>query len=331
MTIHRWARWGNLGLALLLSLILLWLWWGLEGDVAQASTLKQGGPPILGEHCVDVGPPGLPLPPPDWCGCVWGTVYVNGQPQAGVTVTLAHADLTISFVTGVYTNWTGPHFALDGRSVGAVYGDWLTVTAVYSEQEVSRVYRAFPQTPTREQQVNLVFPEATGAPPTVLTAAATVTGTWLALSGAGADNDEGGAAILGYEWRSELDGVVAVSTTALLPLADLTPGPQTFTLRLQDDEGAWSVPLTRTAWVGIVTPRKSRSPVQRSASWMPFIPSAPRSARPRRPSPSPTLGKPPTRRRWSTSSRRSAIRNRSPGACRGSRRSGSRPPMPVAR
>lgn len=252
MTIHRWARWGNLGLALLLSLILLWLWWGLEGDVAQASTLKQGGPPILGEHCVDVGP--LPLPPADWCGCVWGAVYVNGQPQAGAVVTLARAGLTAVFTTGLYADWPAPYFALDGRGVGAVYGDWLTVTAAYSGQTVSRVYRAFPQAPAQEQWVNLVFPEAAGAPPTALDATAAVTGTRLMLNGAGVDNDEGGAAMVGYEWWLERDGVVATTATALLPLAQLTGGFQTVVLRTLDDEGAWSAPLTRTAWVGVVTP-----------------------------------------------------------------------------
>ncbi|MCP4537502.1 MAG: DUF11 domain-containing protein [Chloroflexi bacterium] len=201
-------------------------------------------PPILGEHCGDVGP--LPSPiPSDWCGCVWGAVYVEGIPMDGVTVTLSYAGSAITFVTTDFY-WDEPYYALDGHWLGASYGDLVTLTAMYNGQTITRTYRTFPNPVTKEQQINLIFPDAAGSPPSVTAAEATYPHLgYVQLVAKGVDNDENGDIILGHEWLSDQDGVIGTEPTVTLPIADLTAAAHTLNLRVQDDEGEWSIPVTR--------------------------------------------------------------------------------------
>ncbi|MCP4538977.1 MAG: PKD domain-containing protein [Chloroflexi bacterium] len=239
-------------LSALLSVIVgcLTCWFLFSNIAIQAQPLD---PPILGEHCGDVGVLPDPLPI-SWCGCVWGAVYVDGNPTAGVTVTLIRARDVITFVT-TDTYWDQPLYALDGNWIGASYGDAMTVTAAYGGQVVSRTYRAFPNPATLEQQVNLIFPEATGNPPTVISAEVMFPYLgYVQFVAEGIDDDEGGATIVGYEWHSDQDGIIGTEPTVTLPIADLTTAAHTLDLRVQDDEGEWSAPAIRSLPLHLLHP-----------------------------------------------------------------------------
>jgi hypothetical protein len=93
-----------------------------------------------------------------------------------------------------------------------------------------------------------------GAAPTawidVPAAPVTVTGgTTLALRGGGADGDEGGARVVAWDWSSSRDGPLCTAVACALPHALFTPGSHLIALRVQDDEGVWSVPVVEAVWV----------------------------------------------------------------------------------
>lgn len=194
--------------------------------------------PPLGEHCTDIGP--LPPPPEDWCGCVWGMVYVQGQPVSGITVTLSLADYSYSMTT---IQGDEPFFAIDGRLVMATVGSPMTLTATYNDLMITRVYHALPDPVTMEQQVNLIFPQSGGNAPTAVLNSIIAQIDRAMFDGSGLDNDEGGSQILGYEWASNLDGVIGTEANVNIPLAVLTQDLHTISLRVQDDEGQWSMPV----------------------------------------------------------------------------------------
>jgi hypothetical protein len=74
-------------------------------------------------------------------------------------------------------------------------------------------------------------------------------GATLTLSGQGVDGDEGGAGIVSWDWSSSLDGPLCTSPSCTLPHRLLSPGTHSATLKVQDDEGMWSVPVTETVVV----------------------------------------------------------------------------------
>lgn len=199
-----------------------------------------GGSPIPGEHCGDVGP--LPPYPADWCGCVWGMVYVEGQPVSGITVTLSHAGHNYSMVT---IEGDEPIFAIDGRWVSATLGSPMTLSATYNGQTITRTYHALPDPHTLEQQVNLVFPQSEGNAPTAVITDITTQIDRAILGGGGTDNDEGGSQILGYEWSSNLDGVIGTEADVNIPLSFFTQDLHLISLRVQDDEGQWSTAVSQ--------------------------------------------------------------------------------------
>jgi len=76
----------------------------------------------------------------------------------------------------------------------------------------------------------------------------------VAFAGSGSDQDEGGAAIVAWEWASSLDGVLSTQEDFLLPASNLSVGTHTISFRVQDDEGEWSAPVIRSLQVGDVLP-----------------------------------------------------------------------------
>jgi hypothetical protein len=67
-------------------------------------------------------------------------------------------------------------------------------------------------------------------------------GMELTLSGEGEDGDEGGERIVAWDWSSDRQGPLCTAADCALPYDLFTPGAHTVTLRVQDDEGAWSAP-----------------------------------------------------------------------------------------
>lgn len=74
-------------------------------------------------------------------------------------------------------------------------------------------------------------------------------GKTLTLSGWGVDGDENGACIVAWDWSSSLDGPLCTSGTCTLSHSLFTPGVHSIALQVQDDEGVWSVPVTKTVEV----------------------------------------------------------------------------------
>jgi hypothetical protein len=74
-------------------------------------------------------------------------------------------------------------------------------------------------------------------------------GMTLTLSGSGQDGDESGTHIVAWNWSSSLDGPLCTSASCVLPHSSLTPGVHSIALRVQDDEGTWSVPVVETVAV----------------------------------------------------------------------------------
>lgn len=71
----------------------------------------------------------------------------------------------------------------------------------------------------------------------------------LRLHATATDQDEestnAAAQILAWDWRSNLDGPLCTTADECsLPTHSLTPGVHTISLRVQDDEGVWSAPVT---------------------------------------------------------------------------------------
>jgi hypothetical protein len=72
-------------------------------------------------------------------------------------------------------------------------------------------------------------------------------GTSLLLDGTGLDGD--GGAIAAWAWSSSLDGPLCTAPSCQLPYDLFSPGGHTITLRVQDDEGMWSLPASSTMMV----------------------------------------------------------------------------------
>jgi hypothetical protein len=121
---------------------------------AAAASSAPGVARPLGQHCYDFGP----LPDdPDFCGCTWGAVLVDGQPVTGAQVTLTFAGKTVSAQSKPGAAEPFPFYALSGADAGAKYGDVVTLTARYGDRTVTRVIRLLPGA-GGEQQAALIFP-----------------------------------------------------------------------------------------------------------------------------------------------------------------------------
>lgn len=69
-------------------------------------------------------------------------------------------------------------------------------------------------------------------------------GTTPSFTATAADQDEAGQKILAWDWSSSIKGPICTAVTCSLPSRLVTPGMHTISLRVQDDEGLWSVPVT---------------------------------------------------------------------------------------
>ena len=67
----------------------------------------------------------------------------------------------------------------------------------------------------------------------------------ITFRGSAVDNDEDGASITQYVWRSNLDGVLSTQDAFTLPAVDLSAGTHTIYLKARDDEGEWSAEIAR--------------------------------------------------------------------------------------
>lgn len=90
-----------------------------------------------------------------------------------------------------------------------------------------------------------------------LSASTTMAGEFVTLYGWGQDTDGDGKDIVAYEWRSNLDGLLATTATFTVPAESLAVGLHTLTFRVQDDEGLWSAPVSRTLEVLSAPPPES--------------------------------------------------------------------------
>jgi hypothetical protein len=63
------------------------------------------------------------------------------------------------------------------------------------------------------------------------------------------DGDEGGERIVGWDWSSSLDGPLCTTAACTLPYDLFSAGSHAIALRVQDDEGVWSAPMTKTMTV----------------------------------------------------------------------------------
>ncbi len=62
----------------------------------------------------------------------------------------------------------------------------------------------------------------------------------ILFQGVASDNDEDGAAIVAYEWRSDRDGLLGDQQVFTMTRLALSPGAHVISFRAQDDEGDWS-------------------------------------------------------------------------------------------
>ena len=124
-----WRRiWCRLGLSVGLAVI------GLGVCLCAAQVWARPA----GRHCGDVGP--LPLDDPDFCGCTWGEVYFQGQPVAGVVVTLTFGNGVVYRVTQNMALESYPYFDLTAHDLGARRGDLLTLTATFAGEMLTRTF-----------------------------------------------------------------------------------------------------------------------------------------------------------------------------------------------
>jgi len=87
-----------------------------------------------------------------------------------------------------------------------------------------------------------------GSPPTAqilsVTPPTLTLGLTLTLSGTGWDGDEGGGQVVAWDWSSDRDGPLCTWAACTLPATLLSSGVHAIALRVQDDEGVWSAPVT---------------------------------------------------------------------------------------
>jgi hypothetical protein len=71
----------------------------------------------------------------------------------------------------------------------------------------------------------------------------------VTFRGSAVDNDEDGASITQYVWRSDMDGVLSTQPTFTLTASSLSTGTHTLYFKARDDEGDWSEEVAATLTV----------------------------------------------------------------------------------
>lgn len=115
----------------------------------------KGPDDVIGRHCGGIGPV-----PDGWCGCIWGAVYFQDDPDhplEGVTVEIHYGGDYVSDVTSYGIEEDFPYFAESADRLGAGAGDTLTLVARWGEYQTSLDVVASPDE-SGEQRVDLVFP-----------------------------------------------------------------------------------------------------------------------------------------------------------------------------
>lgn len=128
-------------------------------------TLKPDSSPI-GRHCGGIG-----LIGEDACGCTWGVVRFEDDPQntglEGAVVKLLFAGDSLTDVTAVRPEEDFPYYGLSGENLGARRGDVVTLHAQYADYSVSVDVTLGPDE-WGEQRVDLILPYSRPDPlPTV--------------------------------------------------------------------------------------------------------------------------------------------------------------------
>jgi len=67
---------------------------------------------------------------------------------------------------------------------------------------------------------------------------------YVNFNGSGYDNDESGASITDWEWRSSWDGLLGQTEDLVINPINLSPGRHSILFKVMDDEGEWSAPVT---------------------------------------------------------------------------------------
>ncbi|MDD1696273.1 MAG: PKD domain-containing protein [Methanoregula sp.] len=83
-----------------------------------------------------------------------------------------------------------------------------------------------------------------------MTPSPSTVGQTVTFTGSGEDLD---GSISAYEWSSNLTGVMGTSTSTTYSTSSLSAGTHAISLRVKDDDGAWSSPVTRSLTVNTST------------------------------------------------------------------------------
>ena len=201
----------------------------------------------LGQHCPEVGP--VPLLPNNFCGCTWGAVYVDGDAVAGAHITLTFQGRSITSTTHLGSGALYPIYTAEAYTLGARLGDEVVISATVGAQTLTRTLRLAPNNDA-EQQAGFAFPPSFFpsplSQPSIVTAAITparVTrgpSTSIVFSATTTQNGSADYDLIGYEWRSTLDGVLGSEPEFELPTALITLGTHTITVRSLDAAARWS-------------------------------------------------------------------------------------------
>ena len=95
-----------------------------------------------------------------------------------------------------------------------------------------------------------VTPATVNLPPTAtidsITPSPALAGETVTFTGHGNDTD---GTVTTYEWSSNVHGVLSTSASTTFSTATLSPGTHTISLRVKDDDNAWSTPVTSSVTV----------------------------------------------------------------------------------
>lgn len=137
-----------------------------------------------------------------------GSIYI-----AGITIDFSTSDLDIRGGTGNNSPWSCPGGKGGDGGVGRAQIQYLDDTLF--KKPIVTIHTVFPHPAVQGQDV-------------------------VIFRGSAVDNDEGGASIAQYVWRSDLDGLLSTQAEFTMPASELSAGTHTVYFKAKDDEGEWS-------------------------------------------------------------------------------------------